>query len=73
MLLRGNWWLSFGDNAAGFRDTDFDTINTTTRDRSRASLEVRLNLSAHATRVSAAHPRAETRVRRVDDGSPQPV
>ena len=31
VLLRGNWWLSFGDNAVGFRDTDFDTINTTTR------------------------------------------
>ncbi|MFN7982977.1 MAG: hypothetical protein U0Q11_14050 [Vicinamibacterales bacterium] len=31
VLLRGNWWLSFGDNAVGFRDTDFDVTNTTAR------------------------------------------
>ncbi|MFN7982688.1 MAG: SdrD B-like domain-containing protein [Vicinamibacterales bacterium] len=31
VLLRGNWWLSFGDNAVGFRDNDFDVTNTTAR------------------------------------------
>ena len=30
-LLRGNWWLSFGDNAVGFRDTDFEVTNATAR------------------------------------------
>ena len=30
-LLRGNWWLSFGDNAVGFRDNDFEVSNATAR------------------------------------------
>ena len=30
-LLRSNWWLSFGDNAVGFRDNDFDVSNATAR------------------------------------------
>ena len=30
-LVRGNWWISFGDNAVGFRDNDFDVSNATAR------------------------------------------
>ena len=30
-LVRGNWWLSFGDNAVGFRDADFPVTNATAR------------------------------------------
>ena len=30
-LLRGNWWISFGDNAVGFRDNDFEVSNATAR------------------------------------------